>query len=205
MIGLLRKDLYMTWAYCRFFVVILGVFLGVGLVNGENSFFVIYPMIIGMMLPVSIISYDERFKWHIACDALPCSRAQAVSSKYILTLLLVGLIFALTMLIQGIRLSRAGDLAQLWELPGMLLPVGLVGPAVLLPVIFRLGVEKGRIFYYVLVGLVAASAVIFSSGQSPEIPTAQVQLPGLALVLGSLVLFALSWGLSILLYQRREL
>lgn len=205
MIGLLRKDLYMTWAYCRFFVVILGVFLGVGLVNGENSFFVIYPMIIGMMLPVSILSYDERFKWHIACDALPCSRAQAVSSKYILTLLLVGLIFALTMLIQGIRLSRAGDLAQLWELPGMLLPVGLVGPAVLLPVIFRLGVEKGRIFYYVLVGLVAASAVIFSSGQLPEIPTVQVQLPGLALVLGSLVLFALSWGLSIVLYQRREL
>ena len=200
MIGLLRKDLYMTWAYCRFFVVILGVFLGVGLVNGENSFFVIYPMIIG-----SILSYDERFKWHIACDALPCSRAQAVSSKYILTLLLVGLVFVLTMLIQGIRLSRAGALAQLWELPGMLLPVGLVGPAVLLPVIFRLGVEKGRIFYYVLVGLVAASAVIFSSGQSPEIPTAQVQLPGLALVLGSLVLFALSWGLSILLYQRREL
>ena len=116
-----------------------------------------------------------------------------------------GRYFALTMLIQGIRLSRAGDLAQLWELPGMLLPVGLVGPAVLLPVIFRLGVEKGRIFYYVLVGLVAASAVIFSSGQSPEIPTAQVQLPGLALVLGSLVLFALSWGLSIVLYQRREL
>ena len=205
MIGLLRKDLYMTWAYCRSFVVILGVFLGVGLVNGENSFFVIYPMIIGMMLPVSIISYDERFKWHIACDALPCSRAQAVSSKYILTLLLVGLVFVLTMLIQGIRLSRAGALAQLWELPGMLLPVGLVGPAVLLPVIFRLGVEKGRIFYYVLVGLVAAAAVIFSSGQSPEIPTAQVQLPGLALVLGSLVLFALSWGLSIVLYQRREL
>ena len=205
MIGLLRKDLYMTWAYCRSFVVILGVFLGVGLVNGENSFFVIYPMIIGMMLPVSILSYDERFKWHIACDALPCSRAQAVSSKYILTLLLVGLIFALTMLIQGIRLNRAGDLAQLWELPGMLLPVGLVGPAVLLPVIFRLGVEKGRIFYYVLVGLVAASAVIFSSGQLPEIPTAQVQLPGLALVLGSLVLFALSWGLSVVLYQRREL
>ena len=87
----------------------------------------------------------------------------------------------------------------------MLLPVGLVGPAVLLPVIFRLGVEKGRIFYYVLVGLVAASAVIFSSGQLPEIPAVQVQLPGLALVLGSLVLFALSWGLSIVLYQRREL
>ncbi len=205
MIGLLRKDLYVTASYCRSFLLILAVFLGVGLVNGENSFFVVYPMIIGMMLPVSILSYDERFKWHIACDALPVSRAQAVSSKYILTLLMVGLVFALTMLVQGIRLGRLGELEQLWELPGMLLPIGLVGPALLLPVIFRLGVEKGRLFYYVLVGLVAAAAVIFSSGQAPVNPTAQVQLPGAALVLGSLALFALSWGLSIALYQRREL
>jgi hypothetical protein len=205
MIGLLRKDLYMTATYCRSFLLILAVFLGVGLVNGEKSFFVVYPMIIGMMLPVSILSYDERFKWHIACDALPVSRAQAVSSKYILTLLMVGLVFALTMLVQGIRLGRQGELEQLWELPGMLLPIGLVGPALLLPVIFRLGVEKGRLFYYVLVGLVAAAAVVFSSGQSSVNPTAQVQLPGIALVLGSLVLFALSWGLSVVLYQRREL
>ncbi|MBR3475430.1 MAG: ABC-2 transporter permease [Oscillospiraceae bacterium] len=205
MIGLLRKDLYMTASYCRSFLLILAVFLGVGLVNGESSFFVVYPMIIGMMLPVSILSYDERFKWHIACDALPVSRAQAVSSKYILTLLLVGLVFVLTMLAQGIRLGRQGELEQLWELPGMLLPIGLVGPALLLPVIFRLGVEKGRIFYYVLVGLVAAAAVIFSSGQTPVNPTAQVQLPGAALVLGSLAIFALSWGLSIVLYKRREL
>ena len=205
MIGLLRKDLYMTWAYCRSFLLILAVFLGVGLVNGENSFFAVYPMILGMMLPASILSYDERFKWHVACDALPVSRAQAVSAKYILTLLLVGLVFVLTMLAQGIRLYRLGTPGELWELPGMLLPIGLVGPAVLLPVIFRLGVEKGRIFYYLLVGLVAVAAVAFSSGQTPVNPTAQVQLPGIALVLGSLVLFALSWGLSIVLYQRREL
>ena len=69
MIGLLRKDLYMTAAYCRTFLLILAVFLCVGFVNEENSFFVIYPMIIGMMLPVSILSYDERFKWNLACDA----------------------------------------------------------------------------------------------------------------------------------------
>lgn len=205
MIGLLRKDLYMTAAYCRSFLLILLVFLGVGTVNGENSFFVIYPMIIGMMLPVSLISYDERFKWHTACDALPVSRAQAVSAKYILTLLLVGLVFVLTMLVQGIRLYRLGTPERIWELPGLLLPIGLVGPALLMPVIFRLGVEKGRLFYYLLVGVVCAAAVIFSRGEGPVDPTARLELGGALPVIGSLAIFALSWLLSVFLYKRREL
>ena len=205
MIGLLRKDLYMTAAYCRSFLLILLVFLGVGAVNGENSFFVIYPMIIGMMLPVSLISYDERFKWHTACDALPVSRAQAVSAKYILTLLLVGLVFVLTMLVQGIRLYRLGTPERIWELPGLLLPIGLVGPALLMPVIFRLGVEKGRLFYYLLVGVVCAAAVIFSRGEGSVNPTARLELGGALPVIGSLAIFALSWLLSVFLYKRREL
>ncbi len=205
MIGLLRKDLYMAAAYCRTYLLILVAFLGVGLVNGENSFFLIYPMIIGMMLPVSILAYDERFKWHLACDTLPCTRAQAVSAKYILTLLLVLLVFLLTMLVQGIRLYRLGNPEPLRDLPGLLLPIGLVGPAVLMPVIFRLGVEKGRLFYYLLVGVICAAAVFLSSGESPINPMAAAKLPGAVTVIGSLVLFALSWGLSILLYQKREL
>ena len=104
--GLLRKDLYMAAAFCRTYLLILVVFLAVGAVNNENSFFLIYPMIIGVMLPVSLIGYDERFKWHVACDALPVSRAQAVSSKYILTLLIVGLVFLLTMLVQAVVMIR---------------------------------------------------------------------------------------------------
>jgi hypothetical protein len=205
MIGLIRKDLYMAWAYCKTFILILAVFIAVGLSGEENSFFILYPMIIGMMLPVSLISYDERFKWHLACDAMPVSRAVVVSSKYVLTLLTVLLVFALTMLAQWFRLSRLGAVEQLRALPGILLPMGLVGPAILMPVIFRLGVEKGRIFYFVLVGVVCAAAVFFGSGQNPVNPTAEIALPGWALVLVSLGIFLLSWPLSIALYKKREL
>ena len=205
MIGLIRKDLYMAWAYCKTFLLILAVFIAVGLTGEENSFFILYPMIIGMMLPVSLISYDERFKWHLACDAMPVSRATVVSSKYVLTLLTVLLVFVLTMLAQWFRLSRLGAVERIWELPGILLPMGLVGPAILMPVIFRLGVEKGRIFYFVLVGVVCAAAVMFGSGQNPVNPTAEIALPGWALVLVSLGIFLLSWPLSIALYKKREL
>ena len=205
MIGLIRKDLYMAWAYCKTFILILAVFIAVGLTGEENSFFILYPMIIGMMLPVSLISYDERFKWHLACDAMPVSRAVVVSSKYVLTLLTVLLVFAVIMLAQWFRLSRLGAVERIWELPGILLHMGLVVPAILMPVIFRLGVEKGRIFYFVLVGVVCAAAVIFGSGQNPVNPTAEIALPGWVLVLVSLGIFLLSWPLSIALYKKREL
>ena len=205
MIGLIRKDLYMAWAYCKTFLLILAVFIAVGFGGEENSFFILYPMIIGMMLPVSLISYDERFKWHLCCDAMPVSRAMVVSSKYVLTLLTVLLVFVLTMLAQWFRLARTGSVERLWELPGLLLPMGLVGPAILMPVIFRLGVEKGRLFYFVLVGAVCAAAVLFGSGQNPVNPTAQLSLPGWALIPASLGIFLLSWPLSIAMYKKREL
>ena len=204
MIGLLRKDLYMAWAYCKTFLLILAAFLAVGLSGEENSFFILYPMIIGMMLPVSLISYDERFKWHLACDAMPVSRAKMVSSKYVLTLLTVLLVFAAIMLVQWFRLTRLGTPERIRELPGMLLPLGLVGPAILMPVIFRLGVEKGRIFYFVLVGVVCAAAVMFGSGQNPVNPAVRIAIPGFVMILVSLAIFLLSWPLSIALYKKRE-
>ena len=123
----------------------------------------------------------------------------------LMSLLTVLLVFVFTMLAQWFRLARTGSVERIWELPGLLLPMGLVGPAILMPVIFRLGVEKGRLFYFVLVGAVCAAAVIFSSGQNPVNPAARIALPGWITILVSLAIFLLSWPLSIALYKKREL
>ena len=205
--GLLRKDLYMTAAYFRVFLLLLGVFLVVGFLPAvhENTFFVIYPMIIGMMLPVSLISYDERFRWTRTCDALPCSRAQVVSAKYLLTLIAVLLIFALTMLGQFIRLGREGRLEELVQLVPLLLCLGFVGPSLLMPIIFWLGVEKGRLAYFVAVGVVVAAGVFLSTAEDAPFAAGSASIPVAAALILCLGLFALSWLLSIFLYKRREL
>lgn len=200
--GLLRKDLYMTLAYFRLFLVMMALFLVMGYFAEDSMFLIIYPMIIGMMLPVSLLSYDERFHWSQTCAAMPCSRAQVVSAKYLLTLLSVLLLFALTMLVQGLRLGRLGRLEELASLAPLLLGLGLVGPALLLPIVFWLGVEKGRIAYYIAVGAVVAAGVFLGMGSEG----AQRFSPSLwAPILGCFVLFALSWLLSIKLYEKREL
>ena len=205
--GLLRKDLYMTAAYFRVFLVLLGVFLVVGFLPAvqENTFFVVYPMLIGMMLPVSLISYDERFHWNRSCDAMPCSRAQVVSAKYLLTLISVLLIFALTMLGQAVRLGAAGRLGELSSFVPLLLLLGFVGPSLLLPIIFRLGAEKGRLAYFVAVGVVVAGGVGLSTGADSPLAPGRASLPIPLAVLGCLGVFALSWLLSIKLYETREL
>lgn len=200
--GLLRKDLYMTLAYFRIFLAMMALFLVVGYFAEDSMFLIIYPMIIGMMLPVSLLSYDERFHWNRTCDAMPCSRAQVVSSKYLLTLLSVLLLFALTMLIQGLRLSRLGHLEELASLAPLLLGLGLVGPALLLPIVFWLGVEKGRIAYYIAVGAVVAVGVgIGMNSDGAPAFSASVWAP----IAATILLFAASWLLSIRLYEKREL
>lgn len=203
--GLLRKDLYLSWATCRTFLLLMLIFVGVGAVNEEDSFFVIYPMIIGMMLPVSLLSYDERSHWNRACDAMPCTRAQVVSAKYLLTLTAVLGVLLLTMLTRGIRLAPQGRLGELWRLIPRLLPIGLLGPSLLLPVVFRMGVEKGRLFYFVLVGVICVLGMMMGTAPAAE-PLAQLrQLSGPSLVLASALVYAASWLLSIRLYRTREL
>ncbi len=204
--GLLRKDLYMAAAYFRVFLVMLGVFLVVGFFAKDVSMFIIiYPMIIGMMLPVSLISYDERFHWSRSCDAMPCSRAQVVSTKYLLTLITVLLIFGLTILGQAVRLGQAGRPEELAALVPLLLLLGFVGPSLLLPIVFWLGVEKGRLAYFITVGVVVAAGVGLSTDAASPIASGGGSLSIPVATLVCLGMFGLSWLLSIKLYKRREL
>ena len=86
--GLLLKDFYMAAKYCRAFLLLVIVFLAVSIWGDENVFFVIYPVLIAGMIPVTLYSYDEREKWTLYSGTLPYTRTQFVSSKY-----LVGLFF----------------------------------------------------------------------------------------------------------------
>lgn len=204
--GLLKKDLYMVWAYGRMLLLISAVFLAMScfVPAEENFFFVIYPVLLGGVLPVTLLSYDERFGWNRYCDALPLSRRQIVNERYLMSLLSFLVLYALTLLAQAVVLlprSRAADLGQL----AAVLPCfGLVAPAIMLPITLRWGVEKGRLVYYFFIGALVAAGLIFSKtifGVSGAISRW-----GTALVLAAAVLlFAASWLLSQRLYETREL
>ena len=204
--GLLRKDLYMAWAYGRMLLLISALFLGMSAVmpSEENFFFVIYPVLLGGVLPVTLLSYDERFGWNRYCDALPVSRKLVVDERYLMSLLCFLALFALTLAVQAAVLLPKGRAGELVQLAGLLPCFGLIAPAVMLPVTLHFGVEKGRLVYYFFIGLFVAAGLVFSKqmlGVSAAIGNGGVA----AMLLGTLLIFAASWLLSRRLYEKREL
>lgn len=208
MSGLLLKELYMARKYCRLHLVITVLFLGMAMLpSAENLFLLFYPSAMASFIPVTLLSYDTQSKWDVYFDTLPTSRAQYVSAKYLIGLILGELVLALTAVTQllAIRLNGEIGLNQLLPLLWGLQAITLVLPTLCLPPIFKLGVEKGRIWSLVMI------AVTFGGGAGLTVGVkdwGSFSLPGnlsVWLLLGAVVLYALSWLLSIRLYRSREL
>lgn len=204
--GLLLKDWYVMKKTCRTYLLLALVFLVVSVFGDDNVFLIFYPAMLVGMIPVTLLSYDERSKWQITCAALPCTRAQFVSAKYLIGLLAQLTTLALTALAQAARLHMSG--AFRWSswaaLLAVLLSLSLVTAAITPPFMFRYGVEKGRLLYCVTLGVMcAASALIGLSGTAGATVFPAAAL--LAAVGASVAIYALSWRLSIVLYCRREL
>ncbi len=202
--GLIRKDLYMIWNYGRSLLFVSAAFLAFSTMAEDNYFFVIYPVLFGGILPVTLISYEERDGWNSLCDTMPVSRRTVVNERYVMTLLCFLALFLLTLAVQAAVLFPKGRGAELVQLICMLPGVGLVAPAFMIPVTLRWGVEKGRIVYYIFIGVIVALALIGAnsmSGLSREISGLSMWI----LPLIAAAAFALSWLISVRIYEKREL
>lgn len=204
--GLLLKDWYMMKAYCRIYPAILAIFLAISLFGEEELFFAFYPCMLCGMLPVNLIAYDEQSRWAQYSGTLPCTRAQLVSSKYLICLFTQGAVLLLSGLAHGIRMVLRGgfDGGEFASFLLALLAVAVFTSSVPLPFIFKLGVEKGRVAYYLMIGVVcalsAAAGDVLAGGLSSV-------LGGVGLVVlavAAVAVYLLSWRLSITFYQARE-
>lgn len=200
--GLLQKDFYMMVKYCRSFLLLVLVFLAVSFFSNNNLFLILYPTLIVGLLPVTLIAYDEREKWDIYCATLPVTRAQVVSSKYLIGLCFELVIFVGTVAAQLIRLfhNHAFTLDGTLTLFSIVFSVGILGPSLLLPFIFKFGAEKGRVAYYLVMILLCACGTILATANTLQFAVSPAIMSFL-----SLLLYVASWRLSIHFYQKREL
>lgn len=147
--GLLLKDLFVLQRQAKFYLLIVAALVVVSFFNPTMQVFVaMYFVLFGMMLPITAMAYDERSGWDKLALAMPVTRKKLVVGKYLLGgLLLVGAI-AVTALLKGIYgvvigWDAAIPQAVMMVTIGMLL--GSVFLSVLLPVMFKVGTEKGRL------------------------------------------------------------
>ncbi len=141
--GLIYKDALTLVKQMRFYLLLVLVFALLP-IGSLSSFALVYAA----MLPFSAMAYDEQAKWPRLAAMLPYTDGQLVLCKYIIGW--VGVLAALLLsLIAGIGTKFiAGSTApvQSLRLLPMAAAMALLLIAVVLPLIFRFGVERGRMF-----------------------------------------------------------
>lgn len=198
--ALILKDTYVIWRQMKYFLVMILIFSA--LPNGfNNAFAVVYAS----MLPYTALAYDERSKWDQMAAMMPYSTRDVVLGKYVFGWLCIGAAAVLSGLFQAV-LSLVTDREVL---PGTLV-LSVLGAlcilAITLPVMFRFGVEKGRLAMFLIIFLVCGTAgAIASITVSGDGGAFAFQGPILVVMsIAALVLTAVSVPLSIRFYTKRQ-
>ena len=197
--ALLLKDTYVIWKQMKIFLIIILVFSAIP--SGFNSAFAV---IYAAMMPYTAMAYDERSKWDQMAAMMPYSTRDIVLGKYVFGWLCIAAAAVLSALFQGL-LSFLGASLSL-----ALLAMSVLGAlcvlAITLPVMFRFGVEKGRLAMFLLIFLVCGTAggissISISEGSGATFAFQNLILP--LLVVAAVVLTAVSVPLSMRFYRER--
>ena len=202
--GLLLKDFYVAKKNLRtFLIMILAFSLGSLAAKDSGNFFLCYGLVLMPGITMSLISYDERYHWDVYAGAMPLSREQMVTEKYLLHLGMVLVWLPVLLLLQHFQSVPAFGGSPLTLLVAGL-NLGLLLPGILLPIIFAVGTEKGRAGYYVVLfgGMILATVSEELTSLTGYVPEA---VSGSLLALLPAAVYVLSWGVAIRLYEKRNL
>ncbi len=205
--ALLYKDFVALWKYCKGYFAMCVCFLISHVFVEDMVFFRIYPMIFMGMLPSTLIAYDERDKWENLALTMPLSRKQIVTEKY-----LVGLILQLgTLAATGVSVFLHGVMHHSLDLDSLMMDLltswvlAMAAPSLMLPPVFKVGSEKGRLAYTLMMVLVMAAGVGGVVGLS--LIEGTLEMGFLSVILIAVIVLGMyptSWLLSLHWYQKRE-
>ena len=200
--GLIKKDVYLSLSMLKSYVVVAAVFALLTMTGiYDISFFVTYLSVMCIMIPVNLFAYDEQARWDKYAAALPAGRAGMVKARYLFTILICfgTLVFALLLqlivaLFTGVQGQERTDLLLSGLLPTA---YGIFMNAVLLPLLFKFGSQKGRI--YLILALGVGVGVIFGGLTGLKrmgIPLSALTVPFFALPVAGLLVLMPSYLLS---------
>lgn len=206
--GLILKDWYMMKKYCRSYLLIAVVFIAASLFSTDNMFFVFYPCLLCGMIPVNLLAYDERSRWMQYSGTLPYTKTQIVSGKYLIGLFSQLSILLATGVAQASKMIIAHSFAlgDFLVLMLLMLIVSTFTSSISLPFVFKLGVEKGRTAYYIMIGFVCGASVVASTileGQLMAEINSNLILFFVAIL--GIGIYALSWYLSVVFFKKRDI
>ena len=142
--GLLYKDWTMLWKQGKMYLLIILIFCIIPQFTRMG-----FAMAYAAILPYSIIAYDEQSKWSRLAIMMPYTDGQLVLSKYMLSWLGMLLVMALSAISRTADYFINGQTVLIQEYQEVLIftAASSLFSTIGLPMVFRFGVEKGRLMF----------------------------------------------------------
>ncbi|HBC31969.1 MAG TPA: ABC-2 transporter permease [Clostridiales bacterium] len=202
MTGLILKDLINLKKQARVYLILVLFYLVLGIANESSDMFSTMMIVVSAIIPITAMSYDERSKWDRYALTMPLSRKSMVASKYILGLIFLVASFILSMLFN----SFFSNISLMENVMTCLatLSIGMVIMSVIFPLIFKFGVEKGRIFMMIVLFAPTALILLLSKLEisMPDEETIKSLLYLSPIV--AAVIFIASIYISMSIYNKKE-
>lgn len=198
--GFLYKDLMILRNQMKILIVMGIFYMAVSIMSESAEFFGGLLAILCAMLPITTIAYDEKAKWDKYALSMPVSRNQLVISKYGLGLILSIFVFLLNFVIQMIFNN---SIKESLLVSVLFLGVSLFIISILFPVIFKFGVEKGRIMMMMIM-LIPVLLFVFIDKRGITFSHDLIDKLPLITTIGLMVMMVLSIILSCNIYKGKE-
>ena len=208
--GLLIKEMITNIKNNKFSLLIIPVFAAIGLLNKQNMFLMIIPVLLSI-LPLGQMSYDEMSHWDKYVYCMPVNKKTIVSSKYITVVIMSvfsAVIIGLILLVA--EHNTPNVFKEMLLMSAIALLIGTFVPCISLPINYKFGTTKGRIIYLIIVAIfcgVVPTTFLSNSKILTEKAAKLLSEPVLfcAVSIGVLaVMLIVSWFISIKIYETKE-
>lgn len=200
MLGTIIKDLKNIFGQFIYYFVLMVVFMAVSVITENIYYYMGAIVFFCVAVPLSALAYDEKDNWDKFALASGVTRNQLAVSRYLL-----GLVIFLPMWAISFILVLAGGM---WDIENLSVLLSYGGIALLtldavLPVIFKIGVEKGRIIYIFTILIVLALGALLGF-LVETIGGASVLYSSAAVLALGVVGFFLSLKIACNIYKKKD-
>ena len=207
--SLILKDFISLKSYSKTLAIIILFFTIITFTNDEPSFLSGMIILIMSMLPITSFSYDQHAKWDLFSQTLPVSRKQLVMSKYVLGIISIvgGVILAILLNVAVLLVkSLVVDIWYLILANSLIALVALLYLSILIPLVYKFGVEKSRLLTIVVLAIPSVLAIVLSKA-GVSIPVLDEITPAIVVAIGLVFVVCvmlISYVISVRIYMNKE-
>ena len=208
--GLITKEILVLIKNNKMQFLCLLMFVVLGVCMRSAAYIMFIPFLIPMLVKQGL-TVDEMSKWDKYSNCFPVDRKTIVSSKYIVVLF--SAVLSSTMALAAfilINIVNKGNILSLNDIAVYLTAassISILLPAFMYPFDFKYGTAKGRLVYFIITGItVAGMSSVFMRADVTSFLSKFTQPVLIAVIFAvAMIIFIVSWFISVKIYEAREI